>query len=148
MCLHARGTLLRIKNPANGRYVDARVIGNMRPRYKLILKVSQAVYDQLNVKGNRFAIEILHAPVYEEKRRKKITHSSSTNPVIRPVKPSINLGHQVVRTQTMFHTVKRGETLYRISKKYKVTIEDIRSWNNLADNNLKVGQDLVITVKK
>lgn len=151
---YVRGTRLRIKNPANGRYVDATVIGNMRPKYKLILKVSQAVYDDLNAKGKKFAVEILHAPVYERSRRRKriVTRPNNTiddNKVVKPVSVTTNpLGRKVVRTQTLFHTVKRGETLYRISRKYKIKVEDIKSWNNLPDNNLKVGQDLVITIHK
>ena len=150
---YVRGTRLRIKNPANGQYVDATVIGNMRPKYKLILKVSQAVYDELNAKGKKFAVEILHAPVYEKPKPKKriITHSNTpiNDEIIKPVRVTTNpLNRKIVRTRTLFHTVRRGETLYRISKKYKVKIEDIKDWNNLPDNNLKVGQDLVITVHK
>lgn len=146
---HPRGTLLRIKNPANGKYVDATVIGNMRPKYKLILKVSQAVYEDLHVKGKKFAVEILHAPIYERKkpRRKKIVSYEPATPVVKPIKPN-SLNSKIARTQTLFHTVKQGETLYRISRKYKVSVEDIKHWNNLPDNSLKVGQDLVITVHK
>jgi hypothetical protein len=147
---YARGTLLRIRNPANGRYVDATVIGNMRPRYKLILKVSKAVYEELNAKGRKFAIEILHAPIYETPRTKRKV--VKVEPAAQPDNPvnvvNHSLSHRVVRTKTLFHTVRSGETLYRISKKYKVKIEDIKTWNNLPDNNLKVGQDLVITVRK
>lgn len=146
---YARGTLLRIRNPANGQYVDATVIGNMRPRYKLILKVSKAVYEELNAKGRRFAVEILHAPIYEAPKKPRKKRVAKAKPVEKPIKVVTNpLNHRVVRTQTLFHTVKSGETLYRISKKYKVKIEDIKAWNNLPDNHLKVGQDLVITVHK
>ncbi|WP_299456860.1 LysM peptidoglycan-binding domain-containing protein [uncultured Microscilla sp.] len=148
---YARGTLLRIRNPANGQYVDATVIGNMRPRYKLILKVSKSVYEDLNATGKRFAVEILYAPIYETPRRyrkKKVAKASPTIAPIKPVKITSSLNHRVVRTQTLFHTVKSGDTLYRISRKYKVKVEDIKVWNNLPDNKLKVGQDLVITVNK
>ena len=32
------------------------------------------------------------------------------------------------------HVVQSGETLYGISKKYKVTIANLRQWNNIAEN--------------
>ena len=32
------------------------------------------------------------------------------------------------------HVVQPGETLYGISKKYKVTIANLRQWNNIAEN--------------
>lgn len=35
---------------------------------------------------------------------------------------------------TGIHVVQPGETLYGISKKYKVTISNLRQWNNIAEN--------------
>lgn len=40
------------------------------------------------------------------------------------------------------HTVRPKETLFSLSKEYNVTIEQIKSWNTLTDNNLIVGQEL------
>jgi LysM repeat protein len=42
------------------------------------------------------------------------------------------------------HTVSPKETMYSISKQYGVTIEEIKQWNNLSDNALSIGQQLVI----
>lgn len=42
------------------------------------------------------------------------------------------------------HIVQPKETLYAISKKYAVSIEDIMKWNELQDRNLKSGQALRI----
>jgi LysM repeat protein len=42
------------------------------------------------------------------------------------------------------HKVAPKETMYSISKMYGVSVDDIRKWNNLTDNNLSVGQDLVV----
>ncbi|WP_397362902.1 LysM peptidoglycan-binding domain-containing protein [Olleya sp. R77988] len=42
------------------------------------------------------------------------------------------------------HTVVRGETLYSISKKYGVSMAQIKSVNNLEDNTLSIGQSLKI----
>lgn len=43
-----------------------------------------------------------------------------------------------------FHTVEKGETLFGISNKYNVEINDIAEWNNLTSNNLTEGQMLII----
>jgi len=40
------------------------------------------------------------------------------------------------------HTVKVGETLYTISRKYGVSVPGLRHWNGLSDNNLEIGQIL------
>ena len=42
------------------------------------------------------------------------------------------------------YTVKRGDTLYSISKKYNVSVDKIMKKNNLKTNNLSVGQKLKI----
>ena len=43
-----------------------------------------------------------------------------------------------------FHEVLPREGLYAISKKYNVSVKDIKAWNNLADDQLRVGQQLII----
>ena len=45
---------------------------------------------------------------------------------------------------TLIHTVKQGETLYSISKQYNVSVESIKTMNELSDNNLNIGQVLKI----
>ncbi len=42
------------------------------------------------------------------------------------------------------HIVKKGETLFRISKQYNVKVDDIKKWNNLSKDGLEVGQELII----
>jgi LysM repeat protein len=43
-----------------------------------------------------------------------------------------------------YHTVQPKEGLYTISKKYGVTVQQIKDWNNLNSNNLSVGQQLIV----
>ena len=45
---------------------------------------------------------------------------------------------------TKTHTVKKGETLSSISRKYGCTVNDLKKWNNLKSNSVKVGQKLKI----
>jgi len=44
-----------------------------------------------------------------------------------------------------FHSVAKGETLYRLSKQYGVTVDDLKTWNNLLDNTIHVGQQLIVS---
>ena len=43
-----------------------------------------------------------------------------------------------------YHTVQPGQTLYRVSVIYRVTVPDLMRWNNLKSNSIKVGQKLQI----
>jgi len=60
----------------------------------------------------------------------------------KPQKPAEKV--PPVTKSSVFHQVKRGETLYAVSKKYNVSLEELRAWNKLANNNIKVGDRLLI----
>jgi LysM repeat protein/uncharacterized protein involved in exopolysaccharide biosynthesis len=48
-------------------------------------------------------------------------------------------------TKNIYHTVKRGETLYSIAKKYGVNISKLRELNNLNNRSLIPGQKILIS---
>lgn len=47
--------------------------------------------------------------------------------------------------QTRYHVVKSGESIATIARKYKVTVQDIRQWNNLKTTKLLRGQRLKVS---
>ncbi len=42
------------------------------------------------------------------------------------------------------HIVQPKEGLYAIAKKYNITLQQLREWNNLATDDLRIGQELII----
>ncbi len=42
------------------------------------------------------------------------------------------------------YTVRRGDNLYSVAKRYNVSMRSLKQWNNLKSNTLLVGQKLVI----
>lgn len=42
------------------------------------------------------------------------------------------------------HLVTKGDTLYSISKKYNISIEDLKKQNNIFDNAISIGQSILI----
>lgn len=67
---------------------------------------------------------------------------STTTPV--PPKPT----REAPATAAFFmHTVRPKETLYAIAKKYEVSMEDVKKWNDMATTDLKIGQQLRIRKK-
>ncbi len=42
------------------------------------------------------------------------------------------------------HLVGPKEGLYAIARTYKVTVDQLKAWNNLASDNLKIGQELIV----
>ncbi len=47
--------------------------------------------------------------------------------------------------EPIYHTVNAGETLYRISRNYGVTIAQLKEWNNLTGNLISIGQRLIVS---
>ncbi len=43
------------------------------------------------------------------------------------------------------HVVQKGETLYRISKRYNISLDNLRTWNNLYSNSITVCQELQVS---
>lgn len=58
----------------------------------------------------------------------------------------IPVGDQAVTTSVpSTHVVEKGETLYQLSRKFGLTVNQIRDWNNITGNNIQVGQTLRLT---
>ncbi|MFY8004842.1 MAG: LysM peptidoglycan-binding domain-containing protein, partial [Chitinophagaceae bacterium] len=66
-----------------------------------------------------------------------------TNEVVptKPVTPPVSA---VETAGVTTHEVKAKESLYSISKKYKVSIDELKAWNQLTDNGIKIGQQLIV----
>ncbi len=86
-------------------------------------------------------VEILTKKVEAlEERGRKSSVESRSNTV--PPKP-------VVASQEKYHTVQAGDTLLKISKKYGISVEELRKLNNLSkDQPIKVGRKLLVSVKR
>ncbi len=50
----------------------------------------------------------------------------------------------IAKPQFASHIVQAGDTLYSISKRYAVSVNDLKRWNYLYDDNLAVGQELTV----
>ena len=69
------------------------------------------------------------------RQRNSNTNTVNTRPNTTPIPQSAN---QVGGTN-QYHIVKKGETLYRISKQYNISVGQIKAWNNLNSNLIKTG---------
>ncbi|EFS01922.1 probable N-acetylmuramidase, partial [Listeria seeligeri FSL S4-171] len=45
---------------------------------------------------------------------------------------------------TKTHTVKKGDSLWSVSRQYNTTVDNIKSWNKLTSNTIYIGQKLTI----
>ena len=67
---------------------------------------------------------------------------AGTKIYLRPVVQNLDAS---VIVDGKVHEVKPKEGLYAISKKYNVSVQNIREWNNLSSDDLRIGQKLIIS---
>jgi LysM repeat protein len=53
----------------------------------------------------------------------------------------------VVKSGTVIHVVKPGETLFRISRRYGVDVDKLKKMNKLPDDIIEVGQKLIVATE-
>jgi membrane-bound lytic murein transglycosylase D len=51
-------------------------------------------------------------------------------------------------TKIVEYKVRKGDNIGSIAKKYNTAIDDIKEWNNLTDNNIKVGTSIIVSKKE
>ena len=88
--------------------------------------------DTLHV-GQRLTIYRSGGPVTVDNSTKSSSGSSSNTKSTKQKSPTVKT-----------HVVKKGETLSSVARKYGCTVNDIKKWNGLKSNNIKVGQKLKI----
>ncbi|MBF2562379.1 1,4-beta-N-acetylmuramoylhydrolase [Listeria seeligeri] len=64
------------------------------------------------------------------------TSSNSNTSQANTSKPS--------NSTTKTHTVKKGDSLWSVSRQYNTTVDNIKSWNKLTGNTIYIGQKLTI----
>lgn len=55
------------------------------------------------------------------------------------------ISEQITVNSAVYHHVVKGDTLYNICKRYKVTEEQLKKWNNLESINIQLGQKLQVS---
>jgi LysM repeat protein len=82
--------------------------------------------------------------------KRAVTPTRKSSPMA-PTPDSMDLGASgrefapaVSAASGAVHVVKPGETVYRISRQYGVTVEKVRKWNKLSDDIIEVGQKLIV----
>jgi LysM repeat protein len=83
-------------------------------------------------------VDVLAQKVESLEKQKQLIAESKAKPS-PPFKPAVS-------TEKKYHTVQKGETLSRISKKYGISVEELRKRNNLsADQPIRTGQKLLVS---
>jgi LysM repeat protein len=72
-----------------------------------------------------------------------LTHATPPATLLNTPKPVADTVTPSAPANNMY-TVQQGDTLYNISKRFGLTVDELKSLNGMADNNIKIGQRLVV----
>src|ERR1700761_6354373 len=75
----------------------------------------------------------------KEKREDKVLTQITDNGLTAS-KDSVTQGTAINKS----YTVTTGDTLYSISRRFGITVDDLKALNNLPDNNIRIGQKLIV----
>ena len=80
-------------------------------------------------------------------RLKVPSTDGKTEPVATKVteSPSAKTTSTPTPSDVTFHTVEKGENLFRISKMYNISVAELQEWNNLSTAYVRVGQKIRVT---
>jgi LysM repeat protein len=138
---------LGIKKDNNKTYIVYKV-ENKQPLHSILkhFNLSLTEFKQINPEVNIpiNAGEIIFIPIHYL--------DDATNALIAPAKPLEKVvakkQEEIKPTETGIHVVSAKQSLLTIANLYKVTMADIRKWNNLTSDILKEGQRLLVEAPK
>ena len=91
------------------------------------------------------------ATVYQPTPPPATVSNSNPTTVYQPTPPPATLSKPFTPAPAttkpnykIIHTIQAGETIYRVSKIYNVTVDNLKQWNNLTQNTVEIGQELII----
>jgi len=138
----------KYKDPAES-YKDHALFLTSRNRYATLFNLEKDDY-QAWAKGLR-AAGYATDPKYPEKLISYIErynlHQYDSQVLGKNYVPIENSSSKSINIQSSgvaLYEVQKGDTLYSISKKFSVTVDDLKQKNNLADNSISIGQKLIV----
>ena len=92
--------------------------------------------------GQQLALYIDRGNSYTSSKKKASTNTKSTDSNIIVLRPNKKRHHSPSETIYEYYSVKNGDSLWSISRKFSASTKDIKKWNNLESNMIHPGSQL------
>jgi peptidoglycan endopeptidase LytE len=97
---------------------------NLKPGFRIVIPVREAAAK----KNGKTSREVKKIPAVDKAGKRGSEH--------------VTLAKEI--TDNNYHTVKKGETIASIAKKYSVAVSELKEMNNLKSSKVKKGQKLLV----
>lgn len=135
---------LHLEQVSNILKIDMDLLRAMNPQYmKDMIPASNSIPYSLRV-------PVMMKPKFTELRDSIYTYRSAfyQHEFLKRQK-SQPLGNRIVSSTSdgkLLHQVREGESLWSIAGLYKISVADLKAWNNITLNKIKPGQKLVVSM--
>ena len=126
-------------------YADHAIFLSSRPRYQPLFQLEKGDYKQWakGLKDAGYATD----PKYPDKligiiERYQLNKYDSEVLGTEYVPTIVTNNDAIVKSD--LYQVSQGDTLYSIARKFHISINDLKSKNNIEDNTISIGQNLII----
>lgn len=86
-------------------------------------------------------------PALRSKRFERATVAPGADQFSETPKAGVSKGEMAETGSPVYHEVRPGETLFRLSRQHGIGVQQIKEWNNLHDDLIEVGQTLIVGYK-
>ena len=110
------------------------------------LKREDRVFSEINANMPKEYKKFTPVVTPPSKQVLKVPDTTAANPVkiVVPLGTVVSPPVSQAIPADKSYTVIKGDTLYNISKRFNIDIEELKSLNNMTDNAIKIGQKLIL----
>lgn len=131
-------------NHPSESYRDHSLFLTSRPRYANLFKLDRGDYEAWakGLKAAGYATDVKYPDklIGLIERFELYKYDNEVlNRDFKPVKKEVNLAQGVD-----YYTIQQGDTLYSLSKRFNLTVDDLKKLNNMSDNTISIGQQIKI----
>ncbi len=132
-------------NHASESYRDHSLFLTSRPRYSKLFKLNKGDYKSWakGLKEAGYATDVK----YPDKLIGLIERYELfkyDNEVLNEDSGMVTNNEVLASNQEEFYTIQQGDTLYSLSKRFKVSVDELKKLNYLSDNTISIGQKIRI----
>lgn len=121
-------------------YLERKTVEGKQPKY--VVKGNESLYEISQTVGIQLSYLLAYNGLNENDQLKKGIELSLKSSNFKDLSAVVN---RVSNATAKLHEVKPKENLFTIAKLYNVPLNDLRVWNNLASDQLAVGQKIIVS---
>lgn len=125
-------------------YRDHSLFLTSRPRYSNLFKLDQGDYESWakGLKAAGYATDVKYPDKLIGLIERFELYKYDNEVLSRDFKPAKK---EIILAQGGdYYTIQQGDTLYSLSKRFNLTVDDLKKLNNMSDNAISIGQQIKI----